>query len=252
MLYWRSLTWQPFNYTIFVQLINSRGEPVGQWTDGYFSDEHRWRTGHLIPTQHHLWLSPEARPGPYLVRIGLFDLKTGQRVPVYAKGGQLAGDQLVLGLFYVAAGDADPRQPQVPLTAYLDDGPDVQIQLLGYTLPSAPDPNRRSLRVQLYWQATQPIEQDYTIFVQLLDAQGQWVTGWDRQPLAGHYPTSLWQSGEVVVDEFELPLPEKLPPGDYRLVTGMYDFATGQRLPAKSSDGQPWPDNMIVLHQTRL
>jgi hypothetical protein len=92
---------------------------------------------------------------------------------------------------------------------------------------------------------------DYTIFVQLLNAQDQLITSWDAQPLSGQYPTSRWQTGEIVVDEFALPLPEELPSGQYRLVAGMYDLATGQRLPATGDDGQRLPGDMIVLLQTQ-
>jgi hypothetical protein len=124
-----------------------------------------------------------------------------------------------------------------------------QINLLGYsmlsTIGEAP-----ALSVRLHWQATDPIDPidgDYTVFVQLLDEGNQLVTSRDSQPLAGQYPTSRWQPGEVVVDEFSLTLPEDLSPGRYRLVTGMYDLATGQRLPATDAAGQPLPDDMVVL-----
>jgi len=250
-LYWQSLVWQPFNYTIFVQLVDGRGTPLGQWTDGFFSDQHRWRIGHMIPTQHRLWLGPDVPPGPYLVRMGLFDFKTGQRAPINTAGGESIGDQIILGLFYVSEGERDPRQPQHLLTSTLGHLEGDQIQLLGYSLPGFPA-NQETLRVRLYWQAGQRLRQNYTIFVQLLDAQDQLVTSWDAQPLAGQYPTSLWQPGEIVVDEFTLPLSGELPPGNYRLVTGMYDFSTGQRLPATGADGQRWPDDMILLYQAHL
>jgi hypothetical protein len=122
---------------------------------------------------------------------------------------------------------------------------------LGYTL-SPLEAGATSLEVQLYWQALKPLQGDYTIFVQLLDEQGQRASGWDSPPLAGHFPTSFWPPAAVVVDRFELPLPETLPPGRYRLVTGMYDFATGQRLPARNAAGQPLVDDMIVLTEKNI
>ncbi len=250
-LYWQSLVGQPFSYNIFVQLIDGQGSAVAQWTDVYLSDQHRWRSGHVTPTQHRLWLSPEATPGPYLVRVGLFDPTTRQRVPVYTAHGEALGDQVRLGLFYVSTDKIDPRQPQTVLQAKLGQAPGDQIRLLGYTLSPLPDPPT-FMPVRLYWQSEQGVNKDYTVFVQLLDAAGQLVTSWDSQPLAGNYPTSFWRPGEIIVDEIELPLPESLAPGDYRLVTGMYDFATGQRLPTFGANDRPLPDNLIVLRQTRL
>ena len=136
----------------------------------------------------------------------------------------------------------DLRGPQSPMQISLG----KQIKLLGYsmlsTIGEAP-----ALSVRLHWQATGPIDADYTVFVQLLDQGNQLVTSRDSQPLVGQYPTSRWQPGEVVVDEFSLTLPEHLPPGRYRLVTGMYDLVTGRRLPATDAAGQPLPDDMVVL-----
>ena len=54
-----------------------------------------------------------------------------------------------------------------------------------------------------------------------------------------------------MVDRFELPLPETLPPGQYRLVTGLYNFKTGRRL-SVTMEGQPQPDDMIILRETTL
>jgi hypothetical protein len=156
---------------------------------------------------------------------------------VYAVGGLCPGGDDGTGF--------DLRVPQSPMQVSLG----KQIKLLGYsmlsTIGEAP-----ALSVRLHWQATDPIDPiggDYTVFVQLLDEGNQLVTSRDSQPLAGQYPTSRWQPGEVVVDEFSLTLPEHLSSGRYRLVTGMYDLATGQRLPATDAAGQPLPDDMVVL-----
>lgn len=248
-LYWQNLTDQPFPYAIFLQLINGRGEPVGQINGLSLSDEYRWRRGKLVPKQYRLRLEPQdgAETGPYLVRLGLFELNTGERLPIYDADGTLLGDQMLLGLFYITNKEVDPRLPQTPLQARLDD----QIELLGYASPQLQG-GEISLPVRLHWQATSRIKGDYTIFVQLLNSQNQRVTGWDAQPLAGQYPTSRWQVGEIVVDEFSLPLPADLPPDDYRLVTGMYDLTTGQRLLANDAEGQPLADNMIVLHKIHV
>jgi len=246
-LYWKSLVEQPLEYTIFIQLVNGHGDPIGQQNEPFFSYEHRWRIGGIIPDPRRLWMGAQTAPGPYLARMGLFDLTTGQRLPVYASDGRVLGDQVVLGLFYVAQGDRDPRQPQNPLRARLGES----IELMGYSLPPVPD-GQSMLRVQLHWRANNPVDGDYTIFVQLLDSQNYLVTSWDSQPLAGQYPTSHWQPGEIVVDEFDLPLPGELPSGDYRLVTGMYDLASSRRLPAAGADGRPLPGNMIVLLQEHL
>ena len=154
-----------------------------------------------------------------------------------------------MGLFYVTEADRDPRLPEIAQPVQMGDA----LRFLGYSL-SPVEAAASAWSIRLHWQAIDPVAIDYTVFVQLLDQQGRWIAGWDSPPLAGQYPTSRWQPGEVVVDDFELTFspPETLPPGKYRLVTGLYDPVTGQRLPALDSRGQPLPDNMIILHEIEI
>jgi hypothetical protein len=75
---------------------------------------------------------------------------------------------------------------------------------------------------------------DYTVFVQLLNSDWQVVAQEDLQPQAGAAPTTTWLPGEVLADPHTLSLPEDLPSGEYRLITGMYDPVTGTRLPVST------------------
>jgi hypothetical protein len=59
----------------------------------------------------------------------------------------------------------------------------------------------------------------------------------DGPPAGGKYPTSLWDVGEVIRDVVPVPLPEDLPGGDYEIRVGLYDAATGLRLPVASEPG---------------
>ncbi|MBE7549492.1 MAG: hypothetical protein HS126_00240 [Anaerolineales bacterium] len=242
-LYWRSLTDTTFDERLFLQLIDRAGNPMNQWEgEAFREDMYRWRSTGILPSQYLLWVGPDAPPGPYLVRLGFFDDRTGQRLPLVStssslpvggiEGGLL--DQIQLGLFYVSRDGADPRLPATPLSATFADS----IQLTGVTLPSLqnpllPTPRFASLLpVTFHWQTLHPTDRPYTVFLQLLDEQGQVVSSWDSQPLNGLYPTNLWSPGETIADTFSLPLPEAgLSPGKYRLITGFYDVVSGQRLP---------------------
>lgn len=87
-----------------------------------------------------------------------------------------------------------------------------------------------TIRVTLYWQASQRPETEYSVFVHLLNSAGQIQSQRDGWPRDGAYPTSWWEPGATVVDTRVLPIPPNTPPGHYTLVTGMYD-AAGTRLP---------------------
>lgn len=100
------------------------------------------------------------------------------------------------------------------------------IKLVGYDLQSV-DP----IDIVLYWESLAAVDEDYDIFVHLLDDSGTIVAQSDQQPLSGLAPTSIWQQGDFVRDPLRLPLPPDLASGEYRLVSGVYLRETGERLP---------------------
>jgi uncharacterized membrane protein len=103
---------------------------------------------------------------------------------------------------------------------------------LGYHRPPASNAQSpiSNLTITLYWQAitTPPT---LTRFVQLIGPDGQIYGQNDSAPDRGHYPTHLWQPGEVVVETITLPLQPDHPAGDYTLHIGLYRPNTGARLP---------------------
>jgi hypothetical protein len=105
---------------------------------------------------------------------------------------------------------------------------------LGYNAPALALKPGSTLDLTLYWRAEAEMRTNYTVFTQLLDPAKQVVAQVDLQPQGGSAPTTTWLPGEIVADSYKLPLPADLPPGDYRLITGMYDPATGERLPVTS------------------
>ena len=103
------------------------------------------------------------------------------------------------------------------------------------------------LKLALHWQADKPTGTEYTVFTQLIGPDGLVWGQQDNQPQGGRYPTTAWALHDKVVDRYELRLREGAPPGEYRLLVGMYDLTTGQRLPAIDQNGQPLADNAIPL-----
>ena len=48
--------------------------------------------------------------------------------------------------------------------------------------------------------------------------------------MQGRHPTTAWTTNELVRDRHTLELPEGIPPGDYRLIVGVYRVADLVRL----------------------
>jgi hypothetical protein len=121
--------------------------------------------------------------------------------------------------------------------------------LVGYGLvPSELSPVH-ALQVTLYWHARATIDRDYTVFVHVLDASGQFVTGQDAMPRQNTFPTTAWPTGRVIDDQHVIPLPADISPGEYRVVVGMYYLPTGERLPVKDATGERILNDVILLDQ---
>jgi hypothetical protein len=128
------------------------------------------------------------------------------------------------------------------------------VHFLGYDLEGAVAGEGlvpgRELQVALTWQAQSTPEQNYTVFVQLLDEAGQVRAQHDGQPGGGSLITMTWAPGEYVRDEHRLTLPNDLAVGDYRLIVGMYLPDSGERLRVVDEASQHVGDHIIL--NTRL
>lgn len=127
---------------------------------------------------------------------------------------------------------------------------DDQIALLDIELASTTLQPGGELPLTLTWQSLGPVAEDYTIFIQVLDAADRIVGQVDAWPLQGTYPTSQWTPGEVVVDPHIVQLSGELAPGTYRVQVGWYLLATLRRLPVLDADGTAVDDKVVVTGLT--
>jgi 4-amino-4-deoxy-L-arabinose transferase-like glycosyltransferase len=102
------------------------------------------------------------------------------------------------------------------------------------------------LRLTLYWQMRRPVQTGYTVFTHLLHEGGELWGQQDSVPAKGTYPTTEWVEGEVVEDPFRIAVANDAPPGRYQLEVGLYDAATGQRLPL-TVDGHETGEDRVLL-----
>ncbi|NLG29269.1 MAG: hypothetical protein GX557_15270 [Chloroflexi bacterium] len=86
------------------------------------------------------------------------------------------------------------------------------------------------LAVELAWTTEQRVSTPYKVFVHVVDANGAVLAQHDAMPGAGRYPADRWDVGETVLDRHGILLPTALS-GDLTLRVGLYDPATGARLP---------------------
>ncbi|NIN64845.1 MAG: hypothetical protein GTO63_09120, partial [Anaerolineae bacterium] len=82
------------------------------------------------------------------------------------------------------------------------------------------------LRVTLYWQAIDAMDEDYKVSVRLLDERGHLGAVEDAYPVGDAYRTNAWRSGETIIDTHDLSILAGLPPREYGIHVTMYDPET--------------------------
>ncbi|MEZ4515648.1 MAG: hypothetical protein R3C44_02025 [Chloroflexota bacterium] len=86
--------------------------------------------------------------------------------------------------------------------------------------------------VDVTWQVTSPPGPALLhAFLHVGDPTQAPLAQHDGPVMGDDYPASVWDTGEVFSETLTLTLPADLPPGEYPIQLGLYDFATGVRLP---------------------
>ncbi len=90
------------------------------------------------------------------------------------------------------------------------------LQLNGYRLVS-PTQSGQPLHVELFWEANEPIVQEASVVLRLVDDEGHlWGQG-EQCPFNGLYPMWQWEPGVLLQDEHELSIWPGTPPGTYQM-----------------------------------
>jgi hypothetical protein len=154
----------------------------------------------------------------------------------------------ILGLLRPSFGP--PRRPwpfeldrATPLEADLGGA----ARLLGYRLEAPRVRPGETLRVTLYWLPEATTATPYTVFVHLYAPQAGIIAQRDLYPGGGTYPTDVWLPGRPFVDTYYLHLPPDAPIADARILVGLYDESSGQRLAATGADADPDGNDWIQL-----
>jgi uncharacterized membrane protein len=262
-LYWRVLQPLEHNYTLWPFFIDRQGRVIEDTSERplvatLWYPTSRWSPEEIIVTRTLPWdLAPEigdqftlavgvarndwADPAQRLPitrvdeRLYTFGSDTWVRLASFRRTGRKSYERLEL----VRGQPHAPRQVQFWNL----------IDLKGVELPSDKLQAGEALAFTLYWEATGPISIDLTTFVHLLDEQGNVVAqlDWMPQDSLGYLPTSAWQPERQVVDCQSLPLPDDLPPGQYRLIGGWYYPVTGERLPLTANDRSSTGGDVVEL-----
>jgi hypothetical protein len=119
-----------------------------------------------------------------------------------------------------------PKPFETPLEARFGEA----LHLWGLTLTREQD----RLVVTPAWDVRARPDEDYQLFLHLLDRQGRQVARVDVPPGGADLPpTSSWEPGQQIAVPLPIQLPPDLPPGRYELTMGLYRPSDGARLPLR-------------------
>jgi len=255
--YWQTLAPLPEDTSVSLQMLTPWGAvaddtalrpmPAMLWYPPA-----RWKPGETIVSETVPWYLPRSWAPVIEVSAG------GQKLrpSVQDSGGEAAldstGEQVRLGPRERRGGRVVSREaPGEPVRATdaAFAGDEWAVRLTGYEAPKRVAPGS-DLPVVLRWKAEEPSadETDYTVFLHLRDASGRTVVNADATPTwFTSLPTSRWPQGDQPIwDAHAVSLPASLPPGQYNLVTGWYDWRTGQRLPLRDAGGNAVGDEYVL------
>jgi hypothetical protein len=105
---------------------------------------------------------------------------------------------------------------------------DPGVELRGWSLSGSTRPGDTP-ELRLIWQALGRQNRNWTVFLHLVDAQGQIVAEDNRPPLDDAFPMLQWVAGDWVEDRHAFALPANLAPGEYHLRVGLFYPRTDRR-----------------------
>jgi hypothetical protein len=221
-LYWRLNEPMSENYTLFLRALGRAREEVGRidtFPGGGVWPTSRMPTGVIIEDRYSLGLDSDIEtPSAVRILVGMRDAAAQQIVRPTAEDG------LVSQTILVTAGVAMPReQPEAAPSINQQALVGGFAELLGYDINSDDSRPGEIAEVTLYWRGLAATEDDMMVSIYLIDEHGRPLAQTDGPPLAGDYPTMLWQPGIWIADVHYIAIPEETPPGEYRLLVGFHN-----------------------------
>jgi hypothetical protein len=230
-IFWRAR--EPLNedFSVYVRLFDAEDKIITRW-DAFpgrgLYPTRVWQPGEIVTDEYRLPIPLDARAGVGRIEVGLF-----RRVPLETLTARDPRGNIITPTIarFKIAGQAKIQPIENPVVFKFGD----RIELVGYSLVQNIAPGS-TLPVKLYWRALKPIAEDYTVFVHFVDTNGNIIAQKDNQPQHNTYPTSFWDVGETIADEYALEIPPDVAPGNYRLMIGMYRTSDGARLLTREGD----------------
>jgi hypothetical protein len=98
-LYWKSIAPSPLQYTVFAHLLDPQGSLRAQqdaMPQGGALPTSCWVVGEVVSDTLTIQLPADVPPGAYTLRVGMYYLPTGERLPMKTEGADGSYDHVIL------------------------------------------------------------------------------------------------------------------------------------------------------------
>ncbi|GAB4480235.1 MAG: hypothetical protein Kow00124_26740 [Anaerolineae bacterium] len=231
-LYWRAL--RPTDAPLLSFLHSLESDVVHRDTLTGLSNllSTDWQPGQTWAERYVIMIPDDAEPQRvYPLVAGLYDPSSESTLPAAGADGQAVTP--LIGRVAINGPTADVE----PVYRFGD--------VIGLAEPTLSE-RGGTLEVCLPWVALAQSPADYQVFVHVLSLSGDLLAQHDGPPRGGQYPTGAWRPGEVVEDCVTIDIGGLSVTG-WRVGVGLYDLASGGRLPARAADGLQLPDDIVFL-----
>lgn len=128
---------------------------------------------------------------------------------------------------------------------------DRGIQLLAYDVDEPEIRVGEALTVTLYWKTKVPVPLNLQVYIHLI-GKDDFLYGQSDKLNPADFPTTRWPTDKYVRDQHEIVFGSPPPPGEYRIVVGLWNAGTGERLkvvsPAETfADGLVLPTRVVII-----
>lgn len=232
-LYWQALKPIELDLHESVKLLDTANSPIGEIDQAPPWPSTQWWPGEVISDSVVIPLADDVPPPPALLSldVGLMDPGKLLVLPVFDEEGKEVARSIarikLLPRSWPELAGVDPLSYVFGESLVLE-GVQIEERMAS---PGG------TLTLNLYWSSLSSTDQDYTVFVHLLNEHGDLVGQGDGPPVGGRYPTSAWSPGELILDRHVIFLDSQIAPGRYTLVGGLYRASDGTRLTTTSQEG---------------
>lgn len=232
-LWWQALAGPTQDYGLALRLVDAQGRAASQQITPLTTQSYptsAWHPLEVVRGQIDYLVRYDTAPGDWRLQAQL------------TLGGLSVGEPVILAPVHVGTRPPlpTPRAVSEPLQVSFVNG----CELRGYAASRADG----AVAVTLYWEASQPLDTSYTVFVHLLAPDGTIVSQHDGLPAGGAWPTTAWWPHQVIADTHMIPVGSAQSLDTLRVAVGLYDAVTGNRVKLTATDQDRLILGLLHLH----